>query len=423
VFVDKASITIRGGAGGDGAVSFYRGKYVPNGGPDGGDGGDGGSLIFVADKNIATLMDFKLKRLYAAENGANGQKRDCYGKKGADLRIRVPVGTVIRERESGSVMADLSTDKEEITLIKGGRGGRGNAKFATPVRQAPKFSEKGKPFKEYQVILELKLIADAGLIGLPNVGKSTMLSMVTNANPKIANYHFTTLTPNLGVVRSRYGADFVLADIPGLIEGASEGHGLGHDFLGHVERTKVLCHIVDASGLENDVVESVEIINAELAAFNPVLLEKPRIIAANKMDIPEAEEGFARLKEKYEQQGFLVMPVSAATGDGLQDLCAAIENLIAEAPEDIVFEADFVDETDSAKQDTITIHMPEEGFYVVEGAGINRMLGYTNLENEDGMAFFQKFLRDKGIVAELERQGVVDGDTVSVAGLEFEYFK
>jgi GTP-binding protein len=424
VFVDKANITVRGGAGGNGAVSFYRGKYVPNGGPDGGDGGDGGSVYFIADNNITTLMDFKLKKAYNAQDGQPGGKKNCYGKKGADLKIRVPVGTVIREAESGLVMADMHTAGMEIALIKGGRGGRGNSKFATAVRQAPKYSEKGRPAKEYKVTLDLKLIADVGIIGLPNVGKSTLLSMVTNANPKIANYHFTTLFPNLGVVRSKGGADFTLADIPGLIAGASEGAGLGFDFLGHIERTKVLCHIVDAAAVEGgDPLADIDIVNAELAAYSPVLMSKPKVIAANKMDIPEAKENFPRIKEAWEGEGCVVMPISAATGEGLTELIRVLERLVRLAPEEVVFEGEYTEAPDGARAAAFTVHKPYEGCFVVEGAGVERMLGYTNLDDENGMAFFQKYIRERGIAAELERQGAVDGDTVKIYNLEFEYFK
>ncbi|MCL2702510.1 MAG: GTPase ObgE [Defluviitaleaceae bacterium] len=424
MFIDKAKITIRGGAGGDGAVSFYRGKYVPNGGPDGGDGGDGGSVYIVADKNIATLMDFKYKRTHEAESGEAGGKKNCSGKKGADIRIRVPVGTVIREESSGKVMADMSLDGMEKLLVKGGRGGRGNARFATAVRQAPRYSEKGKPAREYRVNLDLKLIADAGLVGLPNVGKSTLLSMVTNANPKIANYHFTTLTPNLGVVRSNHGADFVLADIPGLIEGASQGAGLGFDFLGHIERTKVLCHIVDAAAIEgNDPLADIETINAELAAYSPSLAAKPRIIAANKMDIPEAADNLERIISAYEPKGFRIIPISAATGEGLQTLMSELAGIIQAAPDEITFSEDFDDTPDLKASPPFTVHKPHDGCYVVSGIGVEKMIGYTNLDTEAGMAFFRKYLRDRGIIAELERQGAIDGDTVKIYDMEFDYYK
>jgi len=424
MFIDKAKITVRGGAGGDGAVSFYRGKFVPSGGPDGGDGGDGGSVYFVADKNIATLMDFKLKRTHEAESGEKGGKRDCSGKKGADIRIRVPVGTVIREESSGRVMADMSVDGKEKLLIKGSRGGRGNARFATAVRQAPRYSEKGKPAREYKIQLDLKLIADAGLVGLPNVGKSTLLSMVTNANPKIANYHFTTLTPNLGVVRRRGNADFVLADIPGLIEGASEGVGLGFKFLSHIERTKVLCHIVDAAAIEGgDPLTDIETVNAELFAYCPTLKDKPQVIAANKMDIPEAAENYERIKNIWEPKNIRVMPISAATGEGLQELMAELERLISTVPENIIFEEDFIDAADNSTSIPFTVHMPYNGYYVVEGVGVEKMVGYTNLEAEAGMAFFQKYLREHGIINELERQGVTEGDTVKIYDMEFDYYK
>lgn len=432
MFIDKATITIKGGDGGDGAVSFYRGKYVPNGGPDGGDGGDGGGVFVVADKNIATLMDFKYKKLYAAGDGDSGGKKNCFGKKGGDLRLRVPVGTVIREAESGLVMADMAEDGMEKMLIKGGRGGRGNARFATAVRQAPKYAEKGKAAREFKICLDLKLIADAGLVGLPNVGKSTLLSMVTNANPKVANYHFTTLTPNLGVVRRRgggdpggdHGADFVLADIPGLIEGASQGAGLGFDFLGHVERTRVICHVVDAAAIEGgDPLADIDTINDELAAYSPALLDKPRLIAANKMDIPEALENFERIRDAWEPRGVKVMPVSAATGEGLQELLAEMALRLKDAPENVIFTENFVETPPVLAAAPFTVQKPRDGYFVVSGVGVEKMIGYTNLEAEAGFAFFQKYLRERGIIDELERQGAVDGDMVRIYDLEFDYYR
>ncbi|MDR1703676.1 MAG: GTPase ObgE [Clostridiales bacterium] len=428
MFIDKAKITIKSGKGGDGAVSFYRGKYVPNGGPDGGDGGDGGGVIFVADRNVATLMDFRYKKAYEAQAGEDGGKKNCSGKKGADITIRVPVGTVIREEQSGLVMADMNQDGMQKTLAKGGRGGRGNQHFATAVRQAPRYAEKGRDAETYNVTLDLKLIADAGLVGLPNAGKSTLLSMVTNASPKIANYHFTTLTPNLGVVRNRYGNEFVMADIPGLIEGASQGAGLGHEFLGHVERTKILVHIVDASASEGgDPLDFIDTVNAELAAYSPELGKKPQIIAANKMDIPGAAEHFERMKDKWQERGVVVMPISAAAGTGLQELLAEAWKMVSSASETITYEEEY-DKTailDGLKTEhtPFTVKSPKPGYFLVEGVGVEKMVGYTNMDAEAGMAFFQKYLRDKGIIDELERIGVRDGDTVKIYDMEFDYFK
>ena len=338
MFVDRVKIHVKGGNGGNGMVSFFRAKYITHGGPDGGDGGRGGDVIFVGDESMGTLMDFRYKRMFKAGNGQDGGKRNCFGKDGESVVIKVPVGTVIREAESGKIMADITKHGEEKILIHGGKGGKGNQHFATPTRQAPRYAEPGRVAKEYDVILELKLIADVGLIGFPNVGKSTLLSMVTNANPKIANYHFTTLAPNLGVVEGRYGDSFVLADIPGLVEGASEGVGLGHAFLRHVERTKVFIHVVDAAGVEgDDPVENVRKINQELEAYNPELMKRPQVIAANKTDIPGSEENVERLKEAYEKEGFEVFPISAATNKGLDELLTKVAEILKNYPEDIVF--------------------------------------------------------------------------------------
>lgn len=424
MFVDKVKIFIKGGDGGDGCVSFYRAKYITNGGPDGGDGGRGGDVIFVADKSETTLVDFRFKRKYTADKGDNGTKSNCTGKDAKDIIIKVPVGTIIREEKTNRIMADLAYDGATKVLIKGGRGGRGNQHFATSVRQAPKYAEQGKKSKEYDVILELKLIADVGLIGLPNVGKSTLLKMVTNANPKIANYHFTTLSPNLGVVRSKYGKDFVMADIPGLIEGASEGVGLGHEFLRHVERTKVFIHVVDASGLEGDEpLKTIELIRNELKNYDEKLLERPVVIACNKMDIETSNENYLKIKEEYEPKGIKVFPISAAGNTGLDELLSEVAIILKDYPEDIIFVDDFeeyVEEIPEYEPFTIEII---DGEYVVTGNGLERMLVNTNLEVEKGYAFFQKYLRDKGIIEALEEKGITEGDTVVLYDLEFEYYK
>ena len=322
-------------------------------------------------------------------------------------------------------MADMVTPFEEKILIKGGKGGKGNQHFATPTRQAPRYAERGRTAKEYDVVLELKLIADVGLIGFPNVGKSTLLSMVTNANPKIANYHFTTLSPNLGVVRSKWGSDFVMADIPGLIEGASEGVGLGHEFLRHVERTKVFIHVVDAAGLEGVCpLENIEKINDELKKYNEALLDRPMVIACNKMDIPEAQQNFEKIKETYEKKGIKVFPISAATNNGLDDLLGAVADILKDYPESIVFEEDF-DPYVEKQMDTepFTIEIVDDNYYVVEGVGVEKMMGYTNIDTEKGFAFFQKYLRDKGIIDALEQKGIQEGDTVKIYDLEFDYYK
>jgi GTP-binding protein len=425
MFVDRVKIHIKGGNGGNGVATFFRAKYISHGGPDGGDGGRGGDIIFEGNASMSTLMDFRYKRHFSAEPGTDGSKRNCTGADGQSVVIKVPVGTIIREAESGRIMADITKDGERKTIIKGGRGGRGNQHFATPTRQAPRYAERGQLSKEYDVILELKLIADVGIIGFPNVGKSTLLSMVTNANPKIANYHFTTLAPNLGVVEHRKGANFVMADIPGLVEGASEGVGLGHEFLRHVERTKVLIHVVDAAAIEGkDPINDIKKINSELEAYNPELLKRPQIIAANKIDIPEAAENVKRLKEYFEPKGYKVFPISAATNKGLDELIEATAEILKNYPDDIVFEEDF-EEYDEPEIDSapFEIEVVDNNYYIVTGVGVEKMIGYTNIDTEKGFAFFQKYLREKGIIAALEEKGIKEGDTVKIYDLEFEYFK
>ena len=424
MFVDRVKIHVKGGNGGNGMVSFFRAKYITHGGPDGGDGGRGGDVIFVGDESMGTLMDFRYKRMFKAGNGQDGGKRNCFGKDGESVVIKVPVGTVIREAESGKIMADITKHGEEKILIHGGKGGKGNQHFATPTRQAPRYAEPGRVAKEYDVILELKLIADVGLIGFPNVGKSTLLSMVTNANPKIANYHFTTLAPNLGVVEGRYGDSFVLADIPGLVEGASEGVGLGHAFLRHVERTKVFIHVVDAAGVEgDDPVENVRKINQELEAYNPELMKRPQVIAANKTDIPGSDENVDRLKEAYEKEGFEVFPISAATNKGLDELLTKVAEILKNYPEDIVFEEEYEEYDEVAvDQEPFTIEIEDE-VYVVRGVGVEKMIGYTNIDTEKGFAFFQRYLKEKGIIEALEEKGIQEGDTVRIYDMEFEFWK
>ena len=424
MFVDRVKIHVKGGNGGNGMVSFFRAKYITHGGPDGGDGGRGGDVIFVGDESMGTLMDFRYKRMFKAGNGQDGGKRNCFGKDGESVVIKVPVGTVIREAESGKIMADITKHGEEKILIHGGKGGKGNQHFATPTRQAPRYAEPGRVAKEYDVILELKLIADVGLIGFPNVGKSTLLSMVTNANPKIANYHFTTLAPNLGVVEGRYGDSFVLADIPGLVEGASEGVGLGHAFLRHVERTKVFIHVVDAAGVEgDDPVENVRKINQELEAYNPELMKRPQVIAANKTDIPGSEENVERLIEAYEKEGFEEFPISAATNKGLDELLTKVAEILKNYPEDIVFEEEYEEYDEVAvDQEPFTIEIEDE-VYVVRGVGVEKMIGYTNIDTEKGFAFFQRYLKEKGIIEALEEKGIQEGDTVRIYDMEFEFWK
>lgn len=428
MFADRAKIIIKSGKGGDGHVSFRREKYVPNGGPDGGDGGKGGDVIFVVDKGLNTLTDYRHKRKFAAQPGEEGGKKNCHGKNGADLILKVPEGTVIKDAESGKVIADMSGENTRVIVLKGGRGGLGNQNFATATMQAPKYAQPGQEAVEIEVQLELKVIADVGLVGFPNVGKSTFLSRVTNAQPKIANYHFTTLQPNLGVVDMDEGFGFVIADIPGLIEGASEGIGLGHEFLRHIERTKVMVHIVDAAGTEGrDPVADIKAIQKELEAYNPALLEKPQVIAANKIDSIYGDENeiISNLKKEFEEkEGIKVIPMSGVSGQGLKDLLYEIKNLLAKCPkETLVYEQEFDPSLIFFKDEPYTVTNEEEGVFVVEGPKIEKMLGYTNIESEKGFLFFQKFLKEQGILAELEEKGIVDGDTVRMYGHEFDYYK
>ncbi|MCL2610281.1 MAG: GTPase ObgE [Defluviitaleaceae bacterium] len=418
MFLDRAKIKITGGNGGNGCVSFYRALYVPNGGPDGGDGGKGGSIVFEATKDLGTLMDFRYKRHFRAENGEDGKRNNMSGKYAEDLVIKVPVGTIIREEETNQIMADLSEDGERRVLIKGGKGGKGNQHFATAVRQAPQYAQSGQKAREYNIVLELKLIADIAIIGMPNVGKSTLLSMATNANPKIANYHFTTLSPNLGVVRSKWGEDFILADIPGLVEGASEGIGLGHDFLRHIERTKAFILVVDTAAIEIPPLEAQAIIMKELNKYDETLTTKNLIIAANKMDLPQAHEYIEELTKKA---GCPVVLISAATNLGIDALLEEAAKLIKDQKETLRFEETFVEkEKDISEAFTVTI---DRGTYVVEGPAIEKMLVNTNLETEKGFAFFQKYLRERGIVKKLEEAGIEEGDTVRLYDLYFDYFK
>ncbi|MCI9138031.1 MAG: GTPase ObgE [Lachnospiraceae bacterium] len=428
MFADSAKIIIKSGKGGDGHVSFRREKYVPNGGPDGGDGGHGGNLIFQVDEGINTLADFRYNRKYAAENGEDGKKRNCHGRNGEDRIVKVPAGTIIRDAESNKVIADMSGENKRQIILKGGKGGLGNQHFATATMQVPKYAQPGEPGVELEVYLELKMIADVGLVGFPNVGKSTLLSRVTNARPKIANYHFTTLNPNLGVVDLEGTGGFVIADIPGLIEGASEGIGLGHAFLKHIERTKVMIHMVDAASTEGrEPIADIYAINQELENYNPELLKKPQVIAANKIDAiyEEAESSIPDLKAEFEPQGIKVFPISAVSGQGLKELLYYVNDLLSgldDAP--IVYEQEFFPESLMFREEAYTVeHREEDNVYVVEGPKIEKMLGYTNIDSEKGFLFFQKFLREQGILEELEKAGISEGDTVRMYGLEFDYYK
>lgn len=427
MFADRAKIFIRSGKGGDGHVSFRRELYVPNGGPDGGDGGKGGDLIFETDKGLNTLIDFRHRRKYAAGDGEQGGKRRCHGKDGKDLVLHVPEGTVVKEAKTGKVIADMSGENHRQVILKGGKGGLGNQHFATATMQVPKYAQPGQPGMELEVMLELKVIADVGLIGFPNVGKSTLLSRVTNADPKIANYHFTTLNPNLGVVDLEGAKGFVMADIPGLIEGASEGVGLGHEFLRHIERTKLMIHVVDAAGTEGrDPVEDIYKINAELKAYNPQIAERPQVIAANKTDLiyGEEDETISRLKKEFEPQGIQVFPISGVSGKGIKELLYAVsQKLDTLDSEPVVFEQEYFPEDELIYEELPYTVERRDDMYVVEGPKIEKMLGYTNLDSEKGFAFFQKFLKDTGILDELEEAGIQEGDTVKMYGLQFDYYK
>ena len=427
MFADRAKIYIRSGKGGDGHVSFRREKYVANGGPDGGDGGRGGDVIFEVESGLNTLVDYRMKRKFIAQDGESGGKKKCHGKDGQSIILKVPEGTVIKEAESGKVIADMSGDNKRQIILKGGKGGLGNQHFATATMQIPKYAQPGQAAQELEVLLELKVIADVGLVGFPNVGKSTLLSRVTNANPKIANYHFTTLNPNLGVVDLGENEGFVMADIPGLIEGASEGIGLGHEFLRHIERTKMMIHVVDAASSEGrDPIDDIYKINAELKAYNEEIATRPQVIAANKTDLiyVEDEDPVEKIRAEFEPQGIKVFSISGVSGEGIKELLYYVNaqlKTLDRAP--IVFEPEYF-----PGEELIHIDLPytieyEDEMYVVEGPKIEKMLGYTNLDSEKGFQFFNKFLKDSGILEQLEEMGIEEGDTVRMYGLQFDYYK
>lgn len=429
MFADSAKIYIRSGKGGDGHVSFRRELYVAAGGPDGGDGGRGGDLIFEVDPGMNTLNDFRHIRKYVAGDGQPGGRRRCHGADGADLVVKVPEGTVVKEAETGKVIVDMSHDCKREVILKGGRGGKGNMNYATPTMQVPKYAQPGKPGRELNVILELKTIADVGLVGFPNVGKSTFLSRVSNAKPKIANYHFTTLQPMLGVVDLEGTDGFVIADIPGLIEGAADGIGLGHEFLRHIERTKVFIHMVDAASTEGrDPLNDINIINQELKKYSEELAARPQVIAANKTDVfygTEEDTVISLLREEFEPKGIPVFPISAVSGKGVKELLYHVKKMLDDIHEEpTVFERKFVlDEMDFADEPYTVEYDEKDNMYVVEGPRIERMLGYTNLDSEKGFQFFQKFLKTSGILEELERLGIEEGDTVRMYDLQFDYYK
>ena len=424
MFVDIAKINLKAGKGGDGAVAFRREKYEPAGGPYGGDGGTGGSIILRADEGIRTLMDFRYKRHYKAESGENGKTKRQFGKDGQDLILRLPVGTLVKDAMTDKVIVDMREHNQEFTIAKGGKGGRGNAKFATATRQAPRFAEPGGIGEEIDVIFELKLLADVGLVGFPNVGKSTILSMVSEARPKIANYHFTTLKPNLGVVKIEEEKSFVIADIPGLIEGAHEGVGLGHDFLRHVERTRLLVHVLDGSGIEGrNPIEDFYKINEELVKYNSKLSEKPQIIVANKMDIPSSEDWLGKIKEEFEKQGYQVHSVSAATGEGIKNLKYSIWEVLSTIESEYETFDEHLDITVETNIEEDFTVKKENGKYIIEGPYIENLVYGTNFDNYDSLRYFQNALREKGIVDKLKELGVEEEDTVYILDYEFEYFE
>lgn len=429
MFADSAKIYIRSGKGGDGHVSFRRELFVAAGGPDGGDGGRGGDLIFEIDEGLNTLNDFRHVRKYFATDGEPGGKKRCHGADGKDKVVKVPPGTVIKDAETGKVIADMNYENRREVILKGGRGGKGNQHYATPTMQVPKYAQPGKPGMEMTVILELKVIADVGLVGFPNVGKSTFLSRVTNAKPKIANYHFTTLNPNLGVVDLEGTDGFVIADIPGLIEGAADGVGLGHEFLKHIERTKLMIHVVDAASTEGrDPLADIQVINAELEAYNSELAKRPQVIAANKTDVfygDEEETVISLLRDEFEPKGIPVFPISAVSGKGIKELLYYVKERLNEiGDEPVVFEREYFVEDLIVTDEPFTVEKDEkENMFVVEGPRIEKMLGYTNLDSEKGFEFFQRFLKENGILEQLEALGIQDGDTVRMYGLQFDYYK
>ena len=423
-FVDKVTIYVKAGNGGDGAIAFHREKYIASGGPDGGDGGRGGDIIAVPDVNMSTLMDFRYKRKFVAQNGAMGQGKRCSGKDGQDIILKVPKGTLIRDKETGAIMRDMSLSDEPFVIAKGGRGGWGNKHFATPTRQAPHFAKPGLPGEEREVILELKLLADVGLVGFPNVGKSTLLSVVSRAHPKIANYHFTTLYPNLGVVWATEGVSFILADIPGIIEGASEGAGLGHDFLRHVDRCRLLIHVVDASGSEGrDPIADFEAINAELREYNPELADRPQLVVANKCDLlGEDRELLDKFRAYVEEQGYPFFELSAAAHQGTRELVLAAAEALKDLPPVAVFEADYV-APEVVLGTAADLKIAKHGdIWTVEGDWLDRLVSRVNFSDYESRMYLDRKLREGGVYQRMEDMGMEDGDTISIAEMQFEYY-
>ncbi len=424
MFIDRAKIHIKAGDGGNGKVSFHREKYVSAGGPDGGDGGKGGDVVFIVDEGLRTLIDFKYKRKYAAEPGENGGAANRSGKSGKELVIKVPPGTLVRDEATGRILADMTKTGQRVVIARGGRGGKGNQHFATSTRQVPSFARAGDLGEEYRVELELKLIADAGLVGFPNAGKSTILSMVTAANPKIADYPFTTLEPNLGVVSMEQGSSFVLADIPGLIEGAHEGVGLGFEFLRHVERTRLLIHVVDVAAVDGrDPLSDFETINAELRKYNPKLAERPQVIAANKVDLPEGRENLESFREAIEAKGYRMFPVSAATNSGIKELMYYVASQLAELPETGLTEEEGAEAVYTAAEEEPFTVRKEGNTYIVEGNWVRKVVGSTNFGIYESLQYFQRSLKTKGVIDALEKLGINEGDTVKIYDIEFEYVR
>lgn len=424
MFTDYAKIIIKSGNGGDGAVTFRREKYVAAGGPDGGDGGKGGSIYFRVDPNANTLVDFRYTKKFKAENGENGSGSNKYGKAGEDLYIDVPIGTIIKDAETGKVVADLSEEGQEELVLKGGRGGKGNSHFATATRQVPRFAQAGEDGEEKEVILELKLLADVGLLGFPNVGKSTFLSRVTDAKPKIANYHFTTIEPNLGVVKAKNGESFVIADIPGIIEGASEGVGLGIQFLRHVERTRLLLHVIDVSGIEGrNPVEDYYTINKELKEYSEKLATRKQILVANKLDIMQDDTGLKELEKLAKKEGLELFKISGVTGEGIEKLLNRVTEVLKTLPkEEIVNVEDKVVYTLEDDEDQFTVRKDGDT-YIVEGKAVNRLMGRINVDDNESMYYFQKKLKELGIEAELKKQGICEGDYVKMLNWTFEWYE
>ena len=421
MFTDYVKIYAKAGNGGNGAISFRREKYVAAGGPDGGDGGKGGDIYFEVDQNSNTLLEFRYKKKFKAENGSNGEGSNKYGKSGEDLTIKVPIGTIVKDAETNHVLADLSHEGQKELVLKGGRGGKGNSHFATATRQAPRFSQDGENGEEKELILELKLLADVGLIGFPNVGKSTFLSRTTSANPKIADYHFTTLEPNLGVVKTEYGDSFVIADIPGIIEGASEGVGLGLQFLRHIERTRLLLHVIDVSGLEGrDPVDDFEKINSELKKYSKKLSERTQIIVANKSDIIQDEEKFEELSKLAQKHNIKIFKISAVTGEGISELIKYVSDLLKILPKEELLEYEDKKIYKLENKDDYTIRK-EEGMFVIEGEPVERIMRRVNIDDNESLYYLQKNLDELGVHEKLKKMGIKEGDIVKIADYELEW--